>query len=172
MNDITVLIVEDHVAVRKMLAACASGMDCAVLQASSIAEALSLIDQADILFLDWALDDGRAGPVLSEWIARGRGPVAVVTGVLGREECEELLISGAHHAIIKPITVELTLTLLRRYCLEIEARRYVAGLDGKIEKLYLANKKLRRGLIITSAIALVGAGPQAGELIRLVAGLF
>jgi len=72
-SNITVLIVEDNYAVRKLLSDCAGGTDCVVLQAGSVAEALSLIDQADILFLDWKLNDGNAGPVLAEWIARRRG---------------------------------------------------------------------------------------------------
>ena len=171
MSDITVLIVEDYPAVAKMLAECA-GTECSVLQATSISEALQLIDSADILFLDWKLTDGNAGPVFTEWIARRRGPLLVITGVLGREECEKLLIAGASHAVIKPITVELTLTLLRRYCLEVEAGRRAASLDEQIAELHKANKKLRRGLILTSAIALIGAGPQAGELIRLAVSLF
>ena len=172
MGNITVLVVEDDYAVRKLLADCASGALCAVLQAASVAEALSLIDQADILFLDWKLNDGNAGPVLAEWIARRRGPLLIVTGVLDRQECEQLLIAGASHAIIKPITVELTLTLLRRYCLEVEAQRRAASLDEQIAELRKANKKLQYGLAATSVIALIGAGPQAGELIRLAISLF
>ena len=171
-GNITVLIVEDYPAVAKMLGECASGSGCNILQATGISEALSLIDQADILFLDWKLSDGNAGPVLAEWIARRRGPLLVVTGVLGRQECEQLLIAGASHAIIKPITVELTLTLLRRYCLEVEAQRRAASLDEQIAELRKANKKLQYGLAATSVIALIGAGPQAGELIRLAISLF
>ena len=172
MSDVTVLVVEDYPTVRQLLTECASGVGCNVLQATSISEALQLLDSADILFLDWKLNDGTAGPVFTEWITRRRGPVMVITGVLDREKCEQLLIAGASHAIIKPITVELTLTLLRRYCMEVEAHRRALSLDGQLAELRKANKRLLRGLILTSVVALVGAGPQAGELIRLVVSLF
>jgi len=172
MTNITVLVVEDNPPVAKALGECVNGAGCAVLQATDVGVALRQIDHADILFLDWRLEGGEGGPVLTEWVARRRGPVVIMTGVLNWREREQLLIAGANHAIQKPISAELVLTLLRRYCLEIGARRRTARLDEKIEELCVANKKLRRGLIIVSAIALVGAGPQAGELIRLVMGLF
>jgi len=165
---LTVLIVEDNVAQRTILTEYARGAGYLVLAAGTVSEALAHIDDADILLLDWRLEGSDAEPVLSAWVSQKTTPALVLTGILDKVKRHRLMVAGAYHAEEKPVEAQLILTLLRRYQHYVQMERSLAVLQGEVEKLGAVSKKLKYVAVVTSVLAVVGAGPQVEGLIQMV----
>lgn len=169
---LTVLIVEDNVAQRTILAEYARGTGYSVLTAGTISEALAHLYDADILILDWRLGGSEAEPVLSAWVAEKTTPALILTGILDKSERHRLMVAGAYHAEEKPVEAQLILTLLRRYHHYVQMERGLAMLQEDLRELRVANGRLKRLVVGTLVLAVIGAGPQVEGLMQAVATLF
>jgi len=151
-SNITVLIVEDDIDVRALLAAVAMPI-AHVICATTVRDALVMLPQADVLVLDWMLGDQTSESVLDEWVCGNGGPCTVLSGVLSDNAMRLLYAKGVHHALTKPITIDMFTSILRMYVRYVEQARSVSILMDEI-------KKLRRNMIILALMLAAVAGPE------------
>lgn len=126
-----VLIVEDDVATREVLAELLASTNCDVLQAGSGAQALQILDRRDVevVLLDLGLPDVSGLELLPRILEQDESvAVIVVTGDSTTETVVEAMRLGADGFLVKPVTAAtLTGTLaqaVRRHRLQRHAAVY------------------------------------------------
>ena len=162
MNDndaITILIVEDELNLRELWARVVAPL-ANVRCATSVREALALIDQSDIMLLDWMLGGESAQPVLDEWMARRGGPCCVVTGALHNPLLMDLYALGVYHAILKPISIDALTSILRRYVHHVRQARLEVQLTGEIKRMMREINRLRNYVFIMAVALAAVIGPN------------
>jgi DNA-binding NtrC family response regulator len=169
-KDITVLIIDSNDAPRTAMAQVALGAGYNVRTAASTNEALSQLDGSDIMVLDWGLGDG--DPVLAEWVGRCRGPSLILRDYLDVRECHQLIVRGAFHCVRKPVGAEVILTILRRYVRCVRADRMLESLVNDVEKLKSTNRKLKYGVVVALALAMMSAGEPVFGVFKSLFSLF
>ena len=162
---ITALIVEDDHNIRELWSQVISPIT-RVKCASTVPEALALMDDADILLLDWHLCGVSADVVLDQWIADIGGPVCVLSGVLDLEQLYELFSRGVYNAFLKPVPVTTITAVVRHYCKDVQMRREMDMLANEVHSL-------RRWTIAFAVMAAAALGPTLGmRIVDLLTGLF
>ncbi|MEA2159011.1 MAG: hypothetical protein QOD66_1391 [Solirubrobacteraceae bacterium] len=114
---VRVLLVEDHVAVREALASAfksAPGLD-VVAQATSLAQARTMLEDVDVVILDLGLPDGFGGDLIAELHAVNRRAHALVLSAsLDPSELARAIDSGAAGALNKGAPLETVVDSVRR----------------------------------------------------------
>ena len=105
----TVLVVEDKPSVRALLVRLLASVDCDVLTAASLTEAMAIMDDKppDVIVLDLRLPDSTEEDTLDAVFAsRIRTQVIVVSGFLTTNLTVKAMQLGALHVFEKPIVTE------------------------------------------------------------------
>ncbi len=162
---IKVLIVDDDPGILTVMSRVILAMGFDVARASSAQEAISEIDNADILLADLKLNGGIAGGelVLDTWLSRRSGPCCVLTGVADREKEIDLLIRGADNVIWKPVPTAAIQAVLNRYKRHIKSDRLRATLLHEINELKqevadlkeVVKKSQKRHVMLTLALGII-----------------
>lgn len=144
----TVLIVEDQDTIREFYRHVLIAQNVKVLTATNASEALRLVPDADVLLLDWRLN-GDARVVLDEWQAEKTAqPCAVLTGALTVEEANHLYSNGVFNVLLKPVSVEVLISVLRHFVADVAASWQIAALRKEV-------KQLRRLVLVLAFVAAV-----------------
>lgn len=108
-----ILIVDDDVTSRSLIKQIVSKMDIGSIQASSVGNAISVLEDnldVDLIILDYQMPE-QSGEVLLSHIRtsgdkRLQGiPVIMVSGIVGLKEIEHLLKRGVSRFLPKPVNV-------------------------------------------------------------------
>ena len=105
----TVLVVEDKPSVRALLVRMLASVECTVLTAASLPEALAIMRDTppDVIVLDLRLLDSNEQATLDAVFAhRGRSHVIVVSAFLTTELIVRAMHLGARHVLDKPVSEE------------------------------------------------------------------
>lgn len=172
-HQITVLIVEDETSVAEYFRRVVSSLGFDVCQAATTGQALDMIGEADILFLDLKLPGVEQGDlVLERWIEKRRMPVAILSGHVSRDNENQFLAQGAWNVIIKPIEIEVLQALSIRYGLFIVDMRERAALAAEVHDLSIQTNRLRRAiLVLLFALILIGGGNAVAPWVGTLLGL-
>ncbi len=187
---IKVLIVDDDPELLTAISRIITAMGFDVARATSAQEAISEIDNADILLADLKLNGGIAGGelVLDTWLSRRSGPCCVLTGVADREKEIDLLIRGADNVIWKPVPTAAIQAVLNRYKRHIKSDRLRTRLLHEIEKLKTEIAELKEtvkksqkrsmvltatmGTILTIVLGIDASGTTIADLISKLLSMF
>lgn len=135
---LVILVVDDDPTAQDLIRSTLQARDITVITASSMLEAISLLDTADILVCDYVLTNQRdAGrTVLVEWQRlKPNRPAIIVSGFLNDRVERTLYNAGAATVIDKAVMVEVIDRIVRRYCEHVR-------LQFKVEALELTNEQL------------------------------
>lgn len=113
----TVLLVEDHPAIRQGLLQELHRHRCRVVSAANLSEARRQFARGsfDAVVLDRLLPDGRSDALLAEWHGRHPDlPIVAITGDDPAEGIRELLAKGAVAVLRKPFQVAALLAVLEK----------------------------------------------------------
>lgn len=154
-----VLIVEPEKETRADLSLIAHGAGFETSCAQSSSEALPLIPESDILVLDFGAN-GTAEAVFLSWLDQPeRRPVLVVDDSMTHDGAKEFLVRGASHAMSKPISEAVYLSLLQRY-------RHQLDMFRTLSELRKSNRQL--SILATTAVSLavISVGEPALHLFK------
>jgi len=111
-----VLLVEDHLDTRKVMARLLQSFGCAVTEAASVAEALSAADrnEFDVLLSDIGLPDGTGNQIMTELKQRRPIKGIAVSGFGQDEDIKRSRDAGFEMHLIKPISLQILRDTIRR----------------------------------------------------------
>jgi CheY-like chemotaxis protein len=111
-----VLLVEDHLDTRKVMARLLQSFGCAVTEAASVAEALSAADrnEFDVLLSDIGLPDGTGNQIMTELKQRRPIKGIAVSGFGQDEDIKRSRDAGFEMHLIKPISLQILRETIRR----------------------------------------------------------
>jgi two-component system phosphate regulon response regulator PhoB len=157
VNNCTVLIVDDEVAIRDMLRMALEMADFTCIEAGDIAEAFTLIvdERPDIVLLDWMLPGG-SGLELMRRLKRDEitatVPVIMLTAKTAEDNIIQGLDVGADDYITKPFAPREVIarikSLLRRSAGGLEDDKLRVGmllLDGTSRRISMGEQFLKMG---------------------------
>lgn len=134
----TVLVVEDDAAVRELVAYHLGRAGMRVVEAATAAQAWSVLDEADLVVLDWMLPD-ESGVSLLRRLRSVRGnavPVVMLTARAREAERIEGLESGADDYVSKPFSAAELVARVRAHLRRVEPQRRlkVGDIDIDVER--------------------------------------
>src|SRR6266550_1971239 len=111
-----VLLVEDHLDTRKVMARLLQSFGCTVIEAASVAEALSAADRSefDVLLSDIGLPDGTGNQIMMELKQRKRIKGIAVSGFGQDEDIKRSRDAGFEMHLIKPVSLQILRDTIRR----------------------------------------------------------
>jgi len=111
-----VLLVEDHLDTRKVMARLLQSFGCKVTEAASVAEALSAADriQFDVLLSDIGLPDGTGNQIMAELKQRHGIKGIAVSGFGQDEDIRRSREAGFEMHLIKPVSLQILRDTIRR----------------------------------------------------------
>jgi CheY-like chemotaxis protein len=112
----TVLLVEDNVDSAAALGELLGIYGYRVRIATTVREALGLVDDADVLVSDITLPDGTGHELMQQVRARRSIPGIALSGYGSREDERRSAEAGFAHHIVKPVDPERLLELIERLC--------------------------------------------------------
>jgi DNA-binding NarL/FixJ family response regulator len=139
-EDVRVLLVEDHAAVREALAAAFEREDGfeIVGQAASLHEARDMLDEVDVAVLDLGLPDGYGGDLIADLReASPRAQALVLTATFDRADVARAVDSGAAGALSKTAHLHEVVNAVRR----LHAGETLLGMDEIVELLRFARRR-------------------------------
>lgn len=161
---VRVLVVEDHDATRELWCAVLSGAGHLVRAASSVREALPLIQDSDILLLDWLLGEQTAEPVLATWEENHSGkPCAVISGRLSEQEIRNLYAAGVFNVLLKPTSIEVLTSIVRHYSNDVVTMKEVRRLKEEV-------RALRRVVLVMMMVMILSVVET--NIVDMIARLF
>jgi PAS domain S-box-containing protein len=168
-QNVRVLLVEDHAAVREALASALereTGFE-VVGQAASMAEARTLLDQVDVAVVDLGLPDGYGGDLIAELReVNPRAQALVLSASLDRTELANAIESGAAGALSKTSGLEEVVDAVRR----VRAGEPLLPMDEILSLLSFAGRRREREREDRAAIETLT--PREREVLQaLAAGL-
>ena len=164
---IKILVVEDDDALRELWRRALQASDYEVVEATTLSAAIHALDREgpDILVLDWWLGKETATLILDRWVKEGDGPAMIVTGDHDLR-VDDLYLEGAWHILYKPIGIDVFLTIVRRYGMQITV--------GKRLEEYKADLvKLRKAVVVLALVSLLNVAnvPTVVEWLKPIWGL-
>ncbi len=132
---VRVLVVEDEDATRLLWVRALQGIgQTEVTSAASIAEALPLLKDNEILILDWRLEDGLADSLLSTWNRlHDSAPVMICTGAIPPEDRHEFYIRGVYNVFLKPVPIQTICSVVRIYVNYINSAKALYELRREVK---------------------------------------
>src|SRR4029077_6462585 len=112
---IKTLLVEDDVIVQRIHKSMLTELGCEVDVAKCRLDALSMINDHDILFVDIGLSDISGFQVIKAIRKNNTIPIIALTGYTGDEEREKCMAAGANKVVDKPISLEGLRTILANF---------------------------------------------------------
>lgn len=161
-----ILIVEDDSTIRELWCRILAPLKADVFEASTQRDALKKVSDADILVLDWYIGEDPADNVVDAWLSCGGGPLCVVSDRATVRDLEGLYARGAYNILEKPLAVEVLLSIIRHYMLDVESAHKLFLLSAEV-------KRLRRAVLLLAFAALgLGSIGSAPEIYNLIMALF
>jgi PAS domain S-box-containing protein len=165
-ENVRVLLVEDHTAVREALAAALereAGFE-VVGQAASLAEARTLFEQVDVAVVDLGLPDGYGGDLIAELRrVNPRAQALVLSASLDHVELAHAIESGAAGALSKTAGLDEVVSAVRR----VRAGEPLLPMDEVVELLNLAGRRREQEREDRAAIA--SLTPREREVLQALA---
>jgi DNA-binding response OmpR family regulator len=131
VNDATVLLVEDDLAIKSLVAFHLKRSGFRVVEARTVEEAWQRLDQADVLVLDWMLPDDSGISFLRRLRTQDRAamlPVLMLTARAGEVDRVEGLEAGADDYLVKPFSTAELVARLRALLRRVDpAHKYLVG---------------------------------------------
>jgi len=133
---VNILIVDDDYSQVQAIHRLISQRGIKVEPAGGAREALEKLDWADIVLLDWRLQDKDAQVVIDRWVDRKQdGPLAIISGYITPELRQKLLKEGAHIVLEKPVDLELMVRISVRWIEYIRREKELTQLKKDIYRL-------------------------------------
>jgi PAS domain S-box-containing protein len=165
-DDVRVLLVEDHAAVREAIAAMfdrAPGF-AVVGEAASMAEARPLLPDADVAVIDLGLPDGFGGELIRELREiNPRAQALVLSAGLDRREIARAVESGAAGTLDKTASLDEVVDAVRR----LRAGERLVPLEEVVDLLRLAARDRDREREDRRIVASIS--PREHEVLQLLA---
>lgn len=135
-HPVNILIVEDDFTQREILVRLARQKNAIAETVSAIREALTKLEWADILILDWRLQGKDAQVIMDRWAdTKYTGPVMIISGYLTPELKSRLLLEGASMVLEKPVDNELILRMAARFIAQVRQDKEISQLREDIYRI-------------------------------------
>jgi PAS domain S-box-containing protein len=165
-EQVRVLLVEDHIAVREAIAAAFErNADFSVVgQAASLAEARGMLEGVDVAVLDLGLPDGSGADLIAELHeVDPRAQALVLSATLDRADVARAVEGGAAGALDKTARLDEVVDAVRR----LRAGETLLPLDEVVELLRFAGREREQKRADREAIARLT--PRERELLQALA---
>ena len=161
---VTVLVVDNEPKILDHIVRSLGPLDVNVLATTSLRTAHDMLEEADVLVLDWCFNDTDASDVLDRWISKKRGPVCVVNDVTTPELETELFLRGAYNVFNKPVRLDVLSIAMRRYKMDIDSVRLIKAMQVSI-------RRLRNMVFVLLVLTLISGAETIGRMTELLQGV-